>query len=118
MIEENKSGIDALRVSRKREASQAAYARSKSQTEHVLLRLGKGSLALLDAARAGGGLSRSACVETWLRSNAIAGSSQEVAGRSTSLPTSIGDEFEALFGGASEQPLRAKDRIGGNIVAP
>lgn len=99
MNEDENTGVDLRRASRKREASQAAYARSKSQTEHVLLRLGKGSLALLDAARAVDGLSRSAWVEAWLRSNAAPRLLDEAADRATSLPPSIGDEFEALFGG-------------------
>ncbi|QJE02525.1 hypothetical protein HH212_22950 [Massilia forsythiae] len=99
MIEEENSPVETRRVTRKRKTSQAAYARSKSQTEHVLLRLGKGSLALLDAARAKNGLSRSACVEAWLRSKAATREPEEDIVRSTSPSTSIGDEFEALFGG-------------------
>jgi hypothetical protein len=98
MIDEDKLDMDKRRASRKRESSHAAYERSKSQTEHVLLRLGKGSLALLDSARAGTGLSRSACVEALLRSNGQAGSRQEAAVRPPSPSTSIGDEFAALFG--------------------
>lgn len=98
MIEEDKLDMDKQRASRKRAASQAAYERSKSQTEHVLLRLGKGSLALLDSARAKTGLSRSACVEALLRSNGQAGSRQEAAIFPSSPSMSIGDEFAALFG--------------------
>jgi hypothetical protein len=101
MTEKIDEGAEARRLLRKRSASQAAYERSKSQTEHVLLRLGKGSLALLDSARAETGLSRSACVEAWLRSNSSTHSTDEDAGRPTIPSTSVGDEFEALFGGGT-----------------
>ncbi|CAH0229108.1 hypothetical protein SRABI118_02420 [Massilia sp. Bi118] len=97
MIDQNDNTLEAERARRKREKNQAFYARSKSQTEHVLLRLGKGSLALLDAARAGTGMSRSAYIDALLRSNACAVRPELPSTRAPSTK-SIGDEFEALFG--------------------
>lgn len=99
MIEEDQDGVAARQGRRKQEASKAAYARSKSRAEHVLLRLGKGSLALLDSARAGAGLSRSAYVEAWLRSGVGIILTEQAATPPMPPPASIGEEFEALFGG-------------------
>jgi len=54
------------RTRRKSERSKAAYAAAKASTEATLLRLDRGSLARLDAARRQAGLSRSAFVEIYL----------------------------------------------------
>lgn len=80
----------ALGHDRKRQNSKAAYAKSKSEREHALLRLRPGSLARLDQARAPLGLSRSAYFEALL---------DLTLDQAASGPApSIGDQFEALFG--------------------
>lgn len=102
MAEEDKREIDGQRVRRRREASQAAYARSKSQSEHVLLRLRKGSLAMLDAARAADGLSRSAYIDSLLEAaSPPRHASIDAPTTASDTARSIGDEFEALFGGGA-----------------
>ena len=93
-MREEKSVAD---IQRKRQASKAAYAKSKNEHEHALLRLRPGSLARLDAARAPLGLSRSAYVDVLLE--AACQSQPSPAANLVRPPSSIGDEFEALFGG-------------------
>ena len=82
---------------RRRQASKASYAKSKNDYEHALLRLRPGSLARLDAARTPLGLSRSAYVDALLE--AACQLQPSPAGHLVRPPSSIGDEFEALFGG-------------------
>ncbi|MGF6181241.1 hypothetical protein ABIB42_002254 [Massilia sp. UYP32] len=84
---------------RKRLASKAAYAKSKTEYEHALLRLRPGSLARLDAARTPLGLSRSAYIDALLDASAQSTFSPKVASGIDHPSRSIGDEFEALFGG-------------------
>ena len=88
-----------IHVGRKRLASQAAYARSKKEREHVLLRLQPGSLARIDQSRASLGMTRSAYVE-WLLDGAVSAlSATRAEPRATNnVAGSVGDEFEALFG--------------------
>lgn len=86
---------------RKRLASKAAYAKSKAECEHVLLRLRPGSLARLDMARKASGLSRSAYIDTLLEAYAQSPFSPTVASSTDHPQCSIGDEFEALFGGGA-----------------
>ncbi|RNF30032.1 hypothetical protein NM04_14940 [Massilia aurea] len=85
---------------RKRVSSKAAYVKDKLEREHALLRFRPGSLAKLDAARAAMGLSRSAYVEILLGGIELTPS---IASNSTGEQStcSIGDEFEALFGGGA-----------------
>lgn len=91
-----------FRTERKRLAAKAAYAKSKAEREHVLLRLLPGSLARIDQARAIFGMTRSAYIESLLE-GALPPFSACAATPSTASvqTTSIGDEFEALFGGGS-----------------
>ncbi|MGF6273866.1 hypothetical protein ABIB38_002244 [Massilia sp. UYP11] len=95
-MREEKSVSD---IQRKRQASKASYVKSKNDHEHALLRLRPGSLARLDAARAPLGLSRSAYVESLLE--AACQSQSSPAANLVLTPSSISDEFEALFGGGA-----------------
>lgn len=85
---------------RKRLASKTAYAKNKHERKHALLRLRPGSLARLDAARTALGLSRSAYIDALLEAG-----DPPVLSASRSNDNhparSIGDEFEALFGGGA-----------------
>lgn len=83
---------------RKRLASKAAYAKNKQERKHALLRLLPGSLAKLDAARIKLGLSRSAYIEAMLEGAAPLLSASQISAPHQPQ-RSIGDEFEALFGG-------------------
>lgn len=58
--------MDRAAKARKSERGKAAYAASKASGESALLRLDKGSLARLDGARVGLGLSRSAFAQIYL----------------------------------------------------
>ena len=110
------------RKRRKNEQSKAAYAAAKAGIEATLLRLDRGSLARLDAARLPAGLSRSAFVEIYLLpiADALSPMLQRIdeARRSTgaslatfvaraivrsldggeAAATTAGDEFDSLFG--------------------
>jgi hypothetical protein len=91
---------NAEHVEKKRLAARAGYARSKSEREHALLRLRPGSLARIDQARAGLGMTRSAYIESLLDA-ALPPNSAYAAEPATpcAAAVSIGDQFEALFGG-------------------
>jgi hypothetical protein len=86
-----------IHAQRKRLAAKVAYAKSKAEREHALLRLRPGSLAKIDHARANMGLTRSAYIESLLEAADAASTAPCAVSKTTSSPT-VGDEFEALFG--------------------
>lgn len=89
-------------IERKRQAAKSAYAKSKTEQEHALLRLRPGSLARIDQARAGMGMTRSAYIESLLEAAQISPATSPSLTAAPSDPArSIGDEFEALFGGGA-----------------
>jgi hypothetical protein len=89
-----------IRTDRKRLAAKLAYIKSKAEREHALLRLRPGSLARIDQARAVLRMTRSAYIEFLLDAASPSNAACAAGPVSTSATTSsIGDEFEALFGG-------------------
>lgn len=89
-------------IERKQLAAKSAYAKSKAEQEHALLRLRPGSLARIDQARAGMGMTRSAYIESLLEATQISPATSPSLTAAPSAPArSIGDEFEALFGGGA-----------------
>lgn len=86
-------------VERKRLLAKAAYAKSKAEREHVLLRLRPGSLARIDLARASLGMTRSAYIESLLDTeNGPKPTACAAPKKAGTIAAKVGDEFEALFG--------------------
>lgn len=107
------TGREQSREAKRRDRNRREYERSKSEQDHLLLRLDRGALAQLDAASALAGLSRASFARMFLASTlgAVAARLRDIdsicTGRRQSLAQFLGAAIDAALSAETERPAEA-----------